>query len=78
MTRNEISALFTEPWTRALGKTGSGTYSRWGKCLAGSWTGLHLWDHPCGHECHTCQAASSRIRFGSRNTVMIDGDKAMF
>lgn len=78
MTRNEISALFTEPWTR-----GPGQDRLWDLLTLGKWLGRILdWTSlvgpPMGHECHTCQAASSRIRFGSRNTVMIDGDKAMF
>lgn len=48
MTRNEISALFTERWTRgpgpgALGKTGSGTHSRW----ENAWPDLGM-DFTCG------------------------------
>ena len=46
MTRNEISALFTERWTRGPGQDRLWDPLTLGKCLAGSRNGLHLWDHP--------------------------------
>ena len=46
MTRNEISALFIEPWTRGPGQDQLWDPLMLGNCLAESQTGLHLWDHP--------------------------------
>lgn len=46
MTRNEMSALFTEPWTRGPGQDWLWDPLTLGNCLAESRTGLHWWDHP--------------------------------
>ena len=57
------------PGPGALGKPALGP-TQVGKMLGriSEWTSLV--GPPMGHACHTCQAASSHIRFGSRKIAM--------